>query len=69
MPARYLMNMPKKQKKSIDEEIPDIAEPLDLSYLEKNKKNIEVRLEHLYKHYCSQQQNLGAHATFDRIKS
>ena len=23
----------------------------------------------MYRHYCSQQQSLGAHTTFDRIKS
>ncbi len=69
MPARYLMNLPKKPIKPIQEQIPDLPEPLDFAYLERNRKNIETRLEYLYKHYCSQQQNLGAHTTFDRIKS
>ena len=68
MPARYLANIPVKVKKPIDEEIPDLPD-VDTSIIEKNRKNIDLRLEHLYKHYCSQQQNLGAHATFDRIKS
>lgn len=43
-------------------------EPLDNAFIEKNRLALESRLQDLYHHYCAQQQNLGQHATFDRIK-
>ena len=69
MPPRYLsvkanQTIPKKEE---EEFVPPVP-PINLSFIEKHRKLIEGRLERLFRHYCTQQQNLGANTTFDRIK-
>lgn len=65
---RYLQISATNQKPKVNEFETINVEPIDYDFAEAHKHTMKDRLRKMYNHYCTQQQNVGAFTTFDRIK-